>query len=149
MIDFEIKDYTKEILALEEKAVKKALTTIGITLRDDTSQAQEMPTDTGLLKNSIAFALSGESFQPSSYSGRQKEEGVENSGSYSGITIGEKDERAVYVGTNVKYAPYIHYGHIYLNGHPPYPAHPFLKNTIERDRDKIKKAFEEALGKND
>lgn len=64
------------------------------------------PVDTGLLRNSITFALSGEEPDIKSYKAdKAKNEGGEvKSGSYSGAMPKEKSGLAVYIGTNVKYA---------------------------------------------
>lgn len=79
--------------------------------------------DTGLLRNSIAHAVSGE--QPSigtSYKGTTKkarsykadkpgEDGDVKSGTYTGHAPKATDDPKVYVGTNVYYAPYVEMGH--------------------------------------
>lgn len=61
--------------------------------------------DTGLLKNSITFAVSGESPNISSYSA---DEGT-GSGAYSGKAPEDKVP-AVYIGTNVEYGKYVQFG---------------------------------------
>ena len=61
--------------------------------------------DTGLLKNSMTFAVSGESPNISSYSA---DEGT-GSGAYSGKAPEDKVP-AVYIGTNVEYGKYVQFG---------------------------------------
>ena len=60
---------------------------------------------TGLLRNSITYAVSGDSPAISSY----KADKSDARGSYSG-SVGDKKEKAVYVGSNVEYAPFIELG---------------------------------------
>lgn len=69
--------------------------------------------DTGLLKNSITFALSGESAQTSTYKADSAKiingKAVVESGSYIG-SAPQDDNVTVYIGTNVEYAKYLQYG---------------------------------------
>ena len=62
------------------------------------------PTDTGLLKNSITYAVHGKPPNTDTYTANKKKSGEDEvrSGQYSG-TIPD-NEMAVYVGTNVEYA---------------------------------------------
>lgn len=104
-------DNTKEILTELEKAVKKALTDVGIEAVDNITSRGDFPADTGLLKNSITFAVSGESPLISSYRAdkRRKGEDKVQTGSYQG-TAPNDDQKAVYIGTNVEYAKYVEFG---------------------------------------
>lgn len=67
--------------------------------------------DTGNLRNSITHAIGGEAPAIKSYHGDQpsKYDGEERSGSYEGRTE-KRDVPCCYVGTNVEYAPEVHYG---------------------------------------
>ena len=67
--------------------------------------------DTGNLRNSITHAIGGEEPAIKTYQGDQpsKYNGEIRSGSYSGATD-RRDVPCVYVGTNVEYAPEVHYG---------------------------------------
>lgn len=94
-----------------EKAVIKALHMVGGTCETsvkDTLTANES-VDTGLLRNSITYALAGEAAQISTYA---SDDGS-ITGSYSGTAPedGDDKKKSVYVGTNVKYAPYVELGH--------------------------------------
>lgn len=104
-------DNTKEILTELEKAVKKALTDVGIEAVDNITSKSDFPADTGLLKNSITFAVSGESPLISSYRADNKRKGEDKvqTGSYQG-TAPNDDQKAVYIGTNVEYAKYVQFG---------------------------------------
>ena len=49
------------------------------------------------------------------------------------------EEQAVYVGTNVEYALYVHEGTSRME------ANRYLKNAVERNKDQIKKYIEDAM----
>lgn len=51
----------------------------------------------------------------------------------------EDDEQAVYIGTNVEYAIYVHEGTSRME------ANRFLKNAVDRNQDQVKKYIEDAL----
>ena len=50
-----------------------------------------------------------------------------------------EDEQAVYIGTNVEYALYVHEGTVNM------APNRYLKNAVERNQDQIKKYIEDAL----
>jgi hypothetical protein len=138
-------DNTEEVLKAEEKAIEKALTEIGLVATNDAQSLCKV--DTGLLRNSITYAVSGKSTTISSYSADKPKKGkteIER-GSYGG-QIGNADEKAVYVGTNVEYAPYVEYGFNNVNGGHVAPTH-FLKKAIENNRSEFKSIIEKNLGK--
>lgn len=92
-----------------EKAVTRTLTRWGKTARD--TAVEKARFDTGLLRNSITFALDGEAPDIRAYhADRQSGEGEGAStriGFYSGTAPKEPDgQRAVYVGSNAEYAVY-------------------------------------------
>lgn len=93
-------DNTKEVLAALERAKLNGLRAIGFEA--ETAAKEKTPVDTGRLRNSITFAVSGEPPNISSYSGDHGEEG----GTYSGTAPNDK-EKSTYLGTNVSYAPII------------------------------------------
>lgn len=70
----------------------------------------------GTLKNSITYAVSGGPAAISSYT----DEAGNMKGRYSGNAPDDKD-KAVYIGTNVEYAPYVELGTV------KQAAQPFLK----------------------
>lgn len=96
--------------------------------------------DTGLLRNSITHAVAGHSPEKQSYTA-DKGGGY---GSYSG-TVGTERDKAVYIGTNVEYAPYVEYGHQQYGGGGHVPAKPFLKPAVTDHIDEYKKIIETAL----
>ena len=98
-------DNTKSILEILKESSKTALTAVGMQAVTDVISKGDFPVDTGLLRNSITFAISGESPAIGSYSA---DKGTGN-GSYQGTAPDDRDP-TVYIGTNVEYAKYVQYG---------------------------------------
>lgn len=151
----EIRDNTMEFKKAMNGAVPRALEKIG--LQAEGYAKMLCPTDTGLLKNSITHAVSGQAPAQSSYhaskgsnriksgknAGKRYSAGSMKAGSvgfgtYSG-TIGSPDEDAVYIGTNVEYAPYVELGTQRTT------AKPFLKPAVENHVNEYKKIVEDEL----
>lgn len=89
---------------------------------------EECPVDTGLLRNSITYAVAGEGAAITGYQADTPKEGRQSSGTYSGYTQAEPGDNkaAVYVGSNVNYAKYVEYRDaIHKSG----KAH-FLKDAV-------------------
>ena len=103
-MSFTHKDNTEEVLSAMEKAVERGLEAIGMTA-EGYAKKNETAVDTGLLRNSITYAVSGKSANTKAY----KSDDGSKSGTYEGQAPEEKD-KAVYIGTNVEYAPYIELG---------------------------------------
>jgi HK97 gp10 family phage protein len=121
-----------------QQRIRKALTAVGIqTSSLARTELQRSPSriDTGLLRNSITYALDGEGTaissysadRPSKYNGKKPPDG-----SYSGTMPKEPQGRqAVYIGTNVKYAIYVHEGTDRMS------PNRFLKNAVENNQGEI------------
>ena len=138
MAEVKIEDHSDDYMKDVEGAIEKALTEIGIHLEGEAKEElSNTPKriDTGLLRNSITYALDGEGAAQASYSA----DDGSKSGSYSG-SAPKDDQRSVMVGTNVEYALYVHEGTVRM------PPNRFLKNAADRNRDQcaelIKKAME-------
>lgn len=102
-------DRTKEIIKTTHEAIFIGLEAAGIQAASIAKvELQKDPTriDTGLLRNSIAYAVVGKSAIPSTYSADSPDkDGVVHEGSYSGIAPDEgEDKPYVMIGTNVEYA---------------------------------------------
>lgn len=95
--------------------------------------------DTGLMRNSITFALDGEGANITEYSDDHKTQ----RGTYKGTMPKEKTD-AVYIGSNVEYAPYIELGHHTVSGSLVSP-HPFLRPAIELHTKEYKEIIESVL----
>jgi HK97 gp10 family phage protein len=134
-------DNSAQFLNALDIQAERALTAIGIHLTTEAQDELENAprrVDTGLLRNSITYALDGESAAISSY---QDDTGTQT-GSYSGNTDKESGHnRAVYIGTNVEYSEYVHDGTVNMS------PNKFLRNAVEHNQDQIKQYLEENLKK--
>ena len=136
-MSYTYKDNTDEVLSALEKAKIRGLTAIGMTAEGHAKKkiTQAKAVDTGRLRNSITFAVSGESANISSYNGDHGEEG----GTYSGTAPNDK-EKAVYIGTGVKYAAGIETGSHRKSG----GVH-FLQDAAANHSDEYKKLMEDSM----
>lgn len=133
-MSIETKDNTKEVLSALDKAIERGLEAIGLTAEGHAKKDPNMPVDTGLARNSITFAVSGKSANISTYS---DDKGTEM-GSYSGTAPNDKD-KAVYLGSNVEYFPYIELGSPTIN------ARHVLKRAATEHSDEYKKLMEDSM----
>jgi hypothetical protein len=103
-------DNTDEWKAKFEEALDSALEMVGSTVSD--AAAKMCPVDTGLLRNSVTYALAGKSAAKTTYrADRGKGNKAPETGSYSGTADdAEPHQPCVYVGTNVEYAERIENG---------------------------------------
>lgn len=121
-----------------EGKIRKALTAVGIQAASAArEEIQKSPKriDTGLLRNSITYAMDGEGAATSSYkadkaskySGKRPEPGT-----YTGKAEKETEGKAaVYVGSNVNYAVYVH------EGTDRMAANRFIKNAVENNASEL------------
>ena len=133
----QITDNSDRVKREAEKKIGQALKIIGMKAE---SYAKALcPVDTGLLRNSITFALDGEEPSTTAY----KDNKDEQEGLYSGVAPEEqKSQRSVMVGSNVQYAPYQELGAPNIN----LPARPFIRPAIENHMDEYKQVVEQTLG---
>lgn len=146
MSNVRIEDHSNEYMNDVEKALEKALTAVGIHLEGEAKEELENSPrriDTGLLRNSITWALDGEAPAVSSYSGDSPSKYTgkpAESGSYSGTAPKESGKnRSVTIGTNVEYALYVHEGTVNMS------PNRFLKNAVERNKDQITEYIKNAM----
>lgn len=105
---YEFKDNSKEYKELLNQAIRRGLRTIG--MKAETHAKENCPVDTGYARNSITYALSGESAAVSSYEAdRGKGDKPPKTGEYRG-TLGEIEDNYVAIGSNVEYFPFIEEG---------------------------------------
>ena len=102
MVETKFEDNSKEILRALKKARQNALTAVGITA-EGYAKKNETAVDTGRLRNSITYATKKR--QNVGYNYRDN-----NGKGYSDKIGSGAEENAVYIGTNVEYAPYIEDG---------------------------------------
>ena len=134
MGEVQVTSHASEVRRRLRDAMEKAAKMIGGTVE---SHAKEYcPVDTGLLRNSITYALSG---QPANNVGYANNSG-ENIGGYAGSApqSSSDDQVTVYVGTNVYYAPYQELGAPSIN----LPAQPYLRPAFENHTSEIKQIIQ-------
>ena len=104
----EFKDNSEEYELLLVQAIRRGLRAIGMTA--ETYAKENCPVDTGYARNSITYALSGETADISSYKADRGKNGKPpRTGKYSGTT-GEIEDNYVIIGSNVEYFPFIEEG---------------------------------------
>lgn len=118
----EVIDKTKEAIDAKDKAIEAALEIVGGKL--ERYAKQQCPVDTGLLRNSITYCLDGEVPHIPQYQAGGK------GGRYDGEMPKEKEgSRAVFVGTNVEYAPVVEFND--RAKHTVGKAH-FLRDSLQQ-----------------
>lgn len=119
-VDVDIIDNSSLVGEELEAAVLRTLTKCGLTAEGYAKML--CPTDTGLLKNSITYALSGQPPAISSYSADEPDKsGEKKKGTYSGIAPNASgNEMSVYIGSNVSYSIFVECGtgQHYVGGRP-------------------------------
>lgn len=126
--------------------MKKAAIMIGGTAE---SHAKEYcPVDTGLLRNSITYALGGEQVKNITYTSNDTDKNgkriEKKTGQYEGEAERDThDQVTVYVGSNVEYAPYQELGapNINLNAKPY--LRPAFENHTEEYQQILQKCFQD------
>ena len=104
----DFKDNSEEYELLLVQAIRHGLRAIGMTA--ETYAKSNCPVDTGYARNSITFALSGETAAISSYEADRGKNGKPpRTGKYSG-TMGNTEDNYVVIGSNVEYFPFIEEG---------------------------------------
>lgn len=126
-------DRTAEIIKKTHEAILAGLDAAGVqAVSIATVEIQKEPqrVDTGLLKNSIAYAVVGQSARPPAYSSDSpNKNGDMLFGSYSGVAPDEgEDKPYVMIGTNVEYAMYVHEGTARMK------ANRFLKKAMDGNK---------------
>lgn len=134
----EITNNAPAVMRSVEKALKTAARMIGGSME---GHAKELcPVDTGLLRNSITFALGGQAPAVTDYHSDTKgSDGEYTEGHYDGEAPEDDDNQiTVYVGTNVQYAPYQELG----APNAKVPERPFLRPAFENNRNEIEQIIE-------
>lgn len=141
----------KDVLKQEwPRKAKAALEAVGLQAEGDAKlELENKPrrVDTGLLRNSITHAVSGEPPAISEYRGSNeskypdRKKGIP-SGSYSGSAPNDPDDKlAVYIGTNVEYAAMVHEGTDRMQ------PNRFLKNALQHNQAVYEQIIETYLKK--
>lgn len=139
----EIEDNSGAFIKEKDRKILQVLESWGMTAESFAKSiiTAESRVDTGLLRNSITYALWGKEPKISAYKGdsesRYGKKGIPD-GEYNGTVPTDKDE-TVYIGTNVEYAIYNEIGTDRLAG-----IH-FLKNAIVQNQDKYKEIAQKIM----
>ena len=143
MSSVEVTSHVPYVVNEVGQAAKQALTMIGGTIEGHAKEA--CPVDSGLLRNSITYALGGETTGVTTY--MSEKGGV--TGKYEGVAPQDADgQMTVYIGTNVEYAPFVELGHNQEVGRfvpaigkrlkkPHVDAKPFLRPAVENHEQEI------------
>ena len=131
--DFQIENNAPLVREQFEACLKRALTAIGMQAESNAKQTinEADAIDTGRMINSVTWATT-ERAGSFDYS--------DNQGNHFADTIGLAEEDAVYIGTNVEYAPYHEYGTV--NG---IPALHFLKNAAGNHTEEYKQILKQSM----
>lgn len=134
-IKITLHDNSPEVLAALDKAIYRALWAMGAAAEGHAKE--NAPVDTGLLRNSITFAVGGQPANITQYEAdREDSNGVKKTGKYTG-----KASSGTYVeiGSNVEYAIYQELG-------KPRGKHPhFLKNAVANHTAEYKNLLKESM----
>ena len=132
MSKIQVISHKRSVERLFDRQMKQAATMIGGTLE---GHAKELaPFDTGLLRNSITYALGGETPHVGVYASEPKQGKAQTVGKYEGSPPkDEENQITVYVGTNVQYGPYQELGAPSIN----LPARPYLRPAVENSEREI------------
>lgn len=142
-IDIHMEDHSGDILNALNQNIDKTLEALGLQAAGYAQLELENDPrriDTGLLRNSITYAVAGEEPEKHTYHADRGD----GQGSYHGRMSKADGEKAVYVGTNVEYSPYVHEGHSTPSGGHVAPNR-FLRNAIDRHKDEYKQMIEAGL----
>lgn len=147
-IEIHVDSHVSDVMKAVDEKIMLALDLMGEVAEGYAKE--DCPVDTGLLRNSITHAVSGQTTSISSYhaertsTGESATSGTTGSvgfGAYSGA-IGSSGVKECYVGTNVEYAPYVEFIDSYH--HPVGKAH-FLRDGAVNHVNEIKAVAETAL----
>jgi HK97 gp10 family phage protein len=146
MSSIQVISHVRQVKRSTDNAMKRAAHMIGGTIE---SHAKEYcPVDTGLLRNSITYAIGGEEPQITLYRSNSRDKtGKEiepKEGIYTDRAEQDHDNQVtVYVGTNVQYAPYQELGAPNIN----LPARPYLRPAFENHKVEIEQIIEQVFGR--
>ena len=133
----EFKDNSEEYEYLLIQAIRHGLRAIGMTA--ETYAKSNCPVDTGYARNSITYALSGESANTSSYKANRGKNGEPpRTGEYRG-TLGKIEDNYVAIGSNVEYFPFIEEG---ARGRD---AHHTLRKAAADHKDEYKQLLTDSI----
>ena len=134
IMKIKITDYSDELLEQLEKNIKKALKTCGQKAQDFAVEnlTRNGSVKTGLLRNSIAYAIGGEAPTPKTYKADNAGEDAKGESYDETAPEDNGDVYTVYVGTNVEYALHVEAKKSYLA--PALKEHTGVYRTIIKNK---------------
>ncbi len=137
--NIEYRDNTNKILELFKSAKTRGLEAIGLAAEGNAKRwlTYQEAVDTGRLRNSITYALAGKEAHIKTYKAKKGGKGRETY-HYDGVAEGEKGS-AVYIGTNVEYAPYVELGTVNMD------PRPFLRPAAEEHAEQYERLMRKSL----
>jgi hypothetical protein len=138
IVNVRVDSNVNDVMAEVNKKILVALAQCGEVIEGHAKG--DCPVDTGLLRNSLTYAVSGNPTNISGYRADNPKEGRASSGSYSGV-VGSVDDPIVYVGTNVEYAPWVEFKSM---AHEIGKAH-FLRDAGQNHVSELKEVTEKIL----
>lgn len=142
-ISVEIKqDNTEEVKKTLAEVLDVALEKVGIQAEKYAKlnlETNPRRVDTGLLRNSIVYVVAGQEPHFRTYhADKANPNGSYNIGRYLG-SVPEEPTPAVYIGTNVEYAAYVHEGTTKM------AANRFLRNAAQDHENEYRQIIEAEL----
>lgn len=138
-VEFSMQSNADLIKEQTEEAIITALQSVGVQAQGHaTAEITAVDAiETGRLKASITFAVSGDSARQHTYT-------AENSGETFTDQVedaGDSKDHTLYIGTNVEYASYVEMGTSKM------PARPFIRPAVENYLSEYQQIFEQELSK--
>lgn len=135
-IKVDVTDNSDKVRQAMEQQAEKILTMLGIQAEKHAKEliTEQGAIDTGLLRNSITWAIGGERPNTREY----KADRGDGKGQYT-TNAETRNEPCVYIGTNVEYATFIELGTTRMS------PRPYIKPAIFNYQDEYKKIIESGL----
>lgn len=139
MAEVEIKDNSANVKAEIMRKARRALRIVGMKAE---SYAKALtPVDTGLLRNSITFAIGGGKANTPLYYDNE----MAQYGEYTGDAPADDESQVtLYVGTNVQYGIFQELGHHTVNG-KWVPPNEFLRPAMENHRQEFEQIIKQEM----
>lgn len=144
MANFTFTDNTDKFINAMNDAIPSIMAGIGVHLEGEAKDELENSprrVDTGRLKGSIVFATSSTHSDGTGATNKSRywPHKVPAADPKDWLPKETPEEKTLYVGTNVKYAPYVYFGTVRMT------PNRFLKNAFERNKGQIRTFLENGL----
>lgn len=131
-VDVDMQINTDAVLSEIESKTEKALMAVGLEAEGDAKieiESEPRRVDTGRLRNSITWATQTNHDEPSGEGEVREEDRCPNA----------NEPNVVQIGTNVEYAVYVHEGTKHSD------PNRFLRNAVEKNREKYKQIMDDVM----